>query len=144
MCTEFYPWWCANVIPYYLGPHTSSICWVFWSGISQKFGGEIRKVLRIDQNTTSAERGQFTRLSIELDLAKPLLSKFLLKRKFWRVQYEGLRMICFSCGKIDHSEEHYPAHTELEFQARLRWMFILIMSRKTKILRHKTLGLGWW
>lgn len=71
----------------------------------KKVGGKIGKVLRIDHNTASADRGQFTRLSVELDLAKPLLSKFWLKGKVWKIQYEGLRMICFSCGKIGHSDD---------------------------------------
>lgn len=41
-----------------------------------KVGSKISKVLRIDKTTAQAERGQFTRLSIEIDLTKPLLSKF--------------------------------------------------------------------
>lgn len=67
-----------------------------------KVGSKIGKVMRIDQTTTLAQRGQFTRLSIELDLSKTLLSKFWLKGRIWKIQYEGLKMICFSCGKIGH------------------------------------------
>ncbi|XP_048502879.1 uncharacterized protein LOC125498670 [Beta vulgaris subsp. vulgaris] len=40
-----------------------------------KIGSKIGKVMRIDQTTALAQRGQFTRLSIELDLSKTLLSK---------------------------------------------------------------------
>ncbi|XP_021851501.2 uncharacterized protein At4g02000-like [Spinacia oleracea] len=75
-----------------------------------KVGGKIGKVMRIDRNTASTDRGQFTRLSIELDLTKPLLSKFWLKGKIWKIQYEGLRMICFSCGKIGHTGESCTAN----------------------------------
>ncbi|KAL2942993.1 hypothetical protein RDABS01_031341 [Bienertia sinuspersici] len=71
-----------------------------------KIGGKIGKVIRIDKNTSHAERGQFTRLSIEIDLSKPLLSKFWLKGKIWKILYEGLRMICFKCGKIGHSKTY--------------------------------------
>ncbi|XP_048494798.1 uncharacterized protein LOC125494935 [Beta vulgaris subsp. vulgaris] len=71
----------------------------------EKIGNKIGKVTRIDQNTVLAQRGQFTRLSVEIDLEKPLLSKFWFKGKVWRIQYEGLRMICFKCGKIGHQEE---------------------------------------
>lgn len=72
----------------------------------QKVGGKIGKVARIDNNTALAQRGQFTRLSVELDLSKPLLSKFWLKGRIWKVQYEGLRLICFKCGKIGHQGDN--------------------------------------
>ncbi|XP_021757939.1 uncharacterized protein LOC110722976 [Chenopodium quinoa] len=56
----------------------------------------------VDKTTAQAERGQFTRVSVEIDLSKPLLSKFRLKGNIWRVQYEGIRMVCFNCGKLGH------------------------------------------
>ncbi|XP_021748571.1 uncharacterized protein LOC110714372 [Chenopodium quinoa] len=70
-----------------------------------KIGSKIRKVLRVGKTTAQAERGQFTRLSVEIDLTKPLLSKFWLKGRIWRVQYEGIKMVCFRCGKLGHSED---------------------------------------
>lgn len=71
-----------------------------------KIRSKIRKVIRVDRTTATAERGQFTRLSVEIDLSKPLLSKFWLKGRIWQIQYEGLRMICYHCGKIGHKEEN--------------------------------------
>lgn len=69
--------------------------------------GLVGKVARIDDNTTMvAQRGQFTRLSVELDLSKRLLSKFWLKGRIWRIQYEGLRMFCFYYGEIGHLAEN--------------------------------------
>ncbi|XP_021726906.1 uncharacterized protein LOC110731183 [Chenopodium quinoa] len=79
-----------------------------------KVGNKIGKVVRIDNNTAMAQRSQFTRLSIELDLSKPLLSKFWLKGKVLRVQYEGLRLICFNCGKIGHQSDKCPAVCDKE------------------------------
>lgn len=76
----------------------------------RKIRNKIGKVTRIDHNTAFAQRGQFTRLSVELDLSQPLLSKFWFKGKIWKIQYEGLRMICFNCGKIGHLEEKCPIH----------------------------------
>ncbi|XP_021741187.1 uncharacterized protein LOC110707488 [Chenopodium quinoa] len=70
-----------------------------------KVGSKIGKVLRVDKTTAQAERGQFTRISVEIDLTKPLLSMFWLKGRIWRVQYEGIRMICFKCGKLGHAED---------------------------------------
>lgn len=70
-----------------------------------KIGYKIGKVIRIDQNTTQASQGQFTRISVEIDLSKPLISKFWLKGRIWRVQYEGIRLICFICRKLGHNED---------------------------------------
>jgi len=56
-------------------------------------------------------------MSIEVDLSKPLLSKFRLHGKVWRIQYEGLKLICFKCGKIGHKEDtcpHYPNPSDID------------------------------
>ena len=50
-------------------------------------------------------------MSVEVDLSKPLLSKFRLHGRVWKIQYEGLRLICFKCGKIGHKEENCPLST---------------------------------
>ena len=43
-----------------------------------KIGQKIGRVLKLDSTTANMERGQFTRLCVEVDLTKPLLSKFRL------------------------------------------------------------------
>lgn len=75
-----------------------------------KIGSKIGKVLRIDKTTSNAERGQFTRLSVKIDLTKPLLSKFWLKGRIWKVQYEGLHLICFKCGCWGHNAQECASH----------------------------------
>lgn len=45
---------------------------------------------------------------MEIDLSKPLLSKFWLEGKIWRIQCEGIRTVCFNCGKTGHAEEGCP------------------------------------
>ncbi|XP_074306192.1 uncharacterized protein LOC141641431 [Silene latifolia] len=74
----------------------------------KKVGSKIGTVVRIDKNTAVAERCQFTRLSVEINIAKPLLSKFRMKGKVYHIQYEGLRIICFSCGRLGHMSESCP------------------------------------
>ena len=51
------------------------------------------------------EQGQYTRMCVEVDLTKPLLSKFRLNDRVWGIQYEGLKMICFKCGHQGHKED---------------------------------------
>lgn len=105
--------WVPNFVPDD-SPITVLTAWVLIPNLAveyfdinflNKIGSKIGKVLRVDRNTAQAERGQFTRLSVEIDLTKPLLSKFWLKGRIWRIQYEGLRMVCFKCGKLGHNEE---------------------------------------
>lgn len=44
----------------------------------KKIKCKIGKVIRVDDTTAYVERGQYTRLSIKVNLTKPLLSKFRL------------------------------------------------------------------
>jgi len=73
-----------------------------------KIGSKIGKFRRVDNTMANVERGQFTKLSVEVDLIKSLLSKFRLNGRIWKVQYEGLRMICFKCGTQGHKEDACP------------------------------------
>ena len=79
-----------------------------------KIGQKIGRVLKVDNTTATVERGQYTRLCVEVDLTKPLLSKFKLNGRIWGIQCEGLRMICFKCGKQRHREEACTLNTQTE------------------------------
>ena len=70
-----------------------------------KIGQKIGRVIKVDSTTANVERGQYTRMCVEVDLMKPLLSKFRLNGRVWGIQYEGLRMICFKCGRQGHKED---------------------------------------
>ncbi|XP_010666674.1 uncharacterized protein LOC104883810 [Beta vulgaris subsp. vulgaris] len=74
--------------------------------ILHKIGSKIGNVIKIDRNTASMDRGQYVRFCIEVDLSKPLLSKFKLNKRTWIIQYEGLKMICFKCGHLGHKEDN--------------------------------------
>lgn len=68
-------------------------------------GKRIGNPLRVDVSTASAERGRYARLCVEIDLSKPLFSKFRLRRKVRRIEYEGIHVICFNCGRYGHRKE---------------------------------------
>ena len=99
-----------------------------------KIGSKIGKVRRVDNTMANVDRGQFTRLSVEIDLTKPLLSKFRLNGRIWKVQYEGLRMICFKCGTQGHKEESCPLDhpKDKEGEAIMKEALLLIPSRRKK------------
>lgn len=49
---------------------------------------------------------------MEVDLTKPLLPKFRLKRKIQKVEYELVHTVCFKCGKYGHHQKACGVGTE--------------------------------
>ena len=94
---------------------TKSIAWVQIPKISveyfnkqfllHKIGQKIGGVIKVDSTTANVERGQYTRMCVEVDVTKPLLSKFRLNGRVWGIQYEVLWMICFKCERQGHKED---------------------------------------
>ncbi|XP_050217715.1 uncharacterized protein LOC126668568 [Mercurialis annua] len=92
---------------------TSVTAWVRFPGLPIQYyhnnvlkaiAKTLGKVIKIDFNTEARERGKFARLAINLDLTKPLCSRILLDGRLQKVEYEGLPIICFNCGRYGHRE----------------------------------------
>ncbi|KAL4332531.1 hypothetical protein GQ457_07G011940 [Hibiscus cannabinus] len=66
----------------------------------------IGNVVRVDYNTEEGKRGRFARLAIIVDLKKPLILGILIDGKSQDIEYEGLPLICFKCGKYGHMKEN--------------------------------------
>ncbi|KAL8158973.1 hypothetical protein V2J09_000510 [Rumex salicifolius] len=73
--------------------------------ILRKIGAKVGRVMKIHRTTSATECGKFTRMRVEIDITKPLLEKFQLNNRVWKIQYEGFRMICFQCGKVGHTKD---------------------------------------
>ncbi|KAH9770764.1 putative ribonuclease H protein [Citrus sinensis] len=93
---------------------TSTVVWVRLPGMAiqyydkhslRRLGSKIGDVIKIDYNTEDSKRGKFTRLAVRVSLVKPLVSQIKVNGKIQLVEYEGLPMICFSCGKYGHFTE---------------------------------------
>ncbi|CAN1179094.1 hypothetical protein LINPERHAP2_LOCUS33999 [Linum perenne] len=82
--------------------------------ILKRTGDRIGKTVRIDHTTLEGFLGNFARLCVEVDLSKPLLSKYRLRRRVRRVEYEGLHTICFQCGCYGHEEASCPVKEATE------------------------------
>lgn len=58
--------------------------------------------VKVDTNTLKVERGCFARICVEIDLTKPVVGKVCVNGHWYKVQYEGLHMICATCGCYGH------------------------------------------
>jgi len=76
----------------------------FNEGFLCLIGVKVCKVLKVDDTTAYVEPGKFARMNVEVDLSEPLLSKFRLNFRVSRIQYEGFRLICFKCCKINKED----------------------------------------
>lgn len=70
-----------------------------------RVGEKIGEPIRIDSATSLTSRGKFARLCVEVDIRKPLLAKFWLRRRVRRIEYEGIHLVCFKCGIYGHSQD---------------------------------------
>lgn len=82
-----------------------------------KEGNNIGKTLKVDLKTLLASRGKFARICVEVDLSKPLMSGYRMYGEYWRLQYEGLHVICFECGHYGHCSMTCPVKLGSEEEA---------------------------
>ncbi|CAL1413259.1 unnamed protein product [Linum trigynum] len=66
---------------------------------AMKIGSLIGNPLRVDRATEEGARGNFARVCVEVDLRKPLLSKYKVEGIEYLIQYEGLDHICMDYDK---------------------------------------------
>ncbi|CAL1370532.1 unnamed protein product [Linum trigynum] len=63
-----------------------------------KIGRRIGRPFRIDEATRTEAESDYARVCVQVDLTRPLLSKFSIRGKKYFIQYEGLENICLNCG----------------------------------------------
>lgn len=47
-----------------------------------------------------------------VDLDKPLVPFFVRDGKQFNIEYEGIHMVCFNCGKFGHGKDQCPVSRE--------------------------------
>jgi hypothetical protein len=75
------------------------------SQILRFIGNIVGKTVKVDKNTLTQERGKYARLCVQVNLTKPLLAMFTLKGRKYTIEYEGLHMLCMTCGRFGHYKE---------------------------------------
>ena len=68
----------------------------------------------MDKTTSIRTRENYARICVEMDLTKPVLAKFKLRRRIMRIAYEGLHLICLLCGQYSHKKDSCPHVTHQE------------------------------
>jgi hypothetical protein len=71
-------------------------------------GNRVGKTVKVDKNTLTQERGKYARLCVQVNLTKPLLAMFTIKDRKYNIEYEGLHLLCTTCGRFGHYKEGYP------------------------------------
>lgn len=103
--------WRPNFDPWKTESKKKIAAWIRIPGLPIEFynhdslwrvGGMIGRTLKVDMTTTIASRGKFARLCVEMDLRKLLLPNFRALGRKYRIEYEGLHLLCFNCGKYGH------------------------------------------
>ncbi|PNX76780.1 hypothetical protein L195_g032739 [Trifolium pratense] len=99
-------------------------------------GNRIGRTVKVDRTTTTQARGKYARLCVEVDLTKPLLAMFQIKDRYYKVEYEGLHMLCLACGTFGHYKEGCGTISKLLQIActnrGLLLVILMILSRKRK------------
>ncbi|CAN1165511.1 hypothetical protein LINPERPRIM_LOCUS33774 [Linum perenne] len=89
----------------------------FDTAIHHLIGDRIGRTIRIDHTTLIGTRGNYARICVEVDLLKPLLSKYCLHRRVRRIEYEGLHVICYHCGCYGHEKGSCSVRQKQEQEA---------------------------
>ncbi|CAI0538255.1 unnamed protein product [Linum tenue] len=56
--------------------------------------------MQVDRATEEGARGEYARVCVQVDLTKPLLSKFKIDGNKYFIQYEELEKVCYQVWGI--------------------------------------------
>lgn len=52
------------------------------------------RTIKVDKNTFQREREKYARICLEVNISKPLLAMFSINESNYKLEYEGLHMLC--------------------------------------------------
>ncbi|XP_058733622.1 uncharacterized protein LOC131605262 [Vicia villosa] len=72
------------------------------------FGDRIGKTVKVDNTTRKQERGRYARICVTVNLSKPLVAMLKVQACCYKIEYEGLHLLCLACGCYGHYKENCP------------------------------------
>ncbi|KAK7412642.1 hypothetical protein VNO78_04161 [Psophocarpus tetragonolobus] len=69
---------------------------------------EFKRVAVWGRGAFLTEMAKFARMFVEVDLRNVLIASFQLKKRVYKVEYEGLHLIYFHCGRYGHRKDTCP------------------------------------
>lgn len=67
-------------------------------------GNKLGKLLKLDAVTSSAMRGRFAQLRVQINTTNPL-PKHVKIGSFWQdILYKNISVLCYHCGRVGHKE----------------------------------------
>ncbi|XP_057426278.1 uncharacterized protein LOC130719683 [Lotus japonicus] len=88
-----------------------TMVWIHFPGLNLAFYDEsflramataVGKPVKVDTSTQTFSRGRYARVCVEIDLSLPVVGKVWFRDNWFRVEYEGLHIICDQCGCYGH------------------------------------------
>lgn len=67
--------------------------------------------MKVDISTLNADRGRFARICVELDQTQAVVGTVCLEGHWYKVEYEGLQVICTKCGCYGHRSRECTGQT---------------------------------
>lgn len=62
----------------------------------------VGRLVHIDPNILRALRGKFSRFCVEINLNQPIANNICLDDQWYKIEYEGVHIICARCGCYGH------------------------------------------
>ncbi|XP_020203712.1 uncharacterized protein LOC109789219 [Cajanus cajan] len=62
----------------------------------------VGRPVKVDFMTMNATRGKFARVCVEIDLNEPVVGKVWFRNVWFKIEYEGLHLLCAKCGRYGH------------------------------------------
>ncbi|XP_061347714.1 uncharacterized protein LOC133293198 [Gastrolobium bilobum] len=110
----------------------------------RRIGNWLGKMIKVDSNTNAHVRGRFARICVELDLSQPLKGDYVLEGFTKQIEYEGLGLICFGCGKYGHSTENCSAAPKQRSSSDIHNDDQIHQEEPDNSEFHRSKGLGPW
>ncbi|XP_026384464.1 uncharacterized protein LOC113280040 [Papaver somniferum] len=84
----------------------------FDKAVLERIGQKIGRLIKVDNTTNMILRGKFARVCVEVSTDEPLLPFIKIGSVKQKIEYEGVNLICFHCGKMSHKKENCPLVTD--------------------------------